>query len=101
MLHVVEVGIGTERPIYGVREGGPNAPVKPEPLRVSITRQGVIAMNVIGPGGVKMLAACAIADEEEASGCAIRCSMRCCSASTGVGAQYNGEAQFLSGGFRG
>src|SRR5580692_4009403 len=28
MLHVVEVGSGTVRPIYGVSEGGPNPPVK-------------------------------------------------------------------------
>ena len=57
---VEELGIGTWRaaPKAG-SAGGPNAPVKPWPTRVSITRQGVIAMKVIGPGGVKMLAACA------------------------------------------
>jgi hypothetical protein len=67
MLHFVEVGIGTVRPIYGVSDGGPKAPVKLDPLRVSITRQGVTAINVIGPGAVKILAACAM-DDEEASG---------------------------------
>jgi hypothetical protein len=38
--------------------------VKPWPVLVSITLQGVTAMKVIGPGAVKMLAAGAIADEE-------------------------------------
>jgi hypothetical protein len=35
--------------------------VNPLP-RVSITRQGVNAMNVIGPGALKMLSACGSAD---------------------------------------
>src|SRR5579863_209558 len=64
MLHE-EVGIGTWRYVpYAANDGGPKAPVKGWLDRVSITLQGVIAMNVIGPGAVKMLAACAIADEE-------------------------------------
>jgi len=65
MVHVVEVGIGTWRAIPNAgSEGGPNAPVKPWPARVSITRHGVIAMKVIGPGAVNMLAGRAIPDEE-------------------------------------
>jgi hypothetical protein len=58
-----ELGIGTERGVPpAVSDGGPNAPVKPEPLRVSITRQGVSAINVIGPGALKMLSARGSAD---------------------------------------
>jgi hypothetical protein len=62
MGHAEDVVIGTERLENAARDGGPKAPVKPEPLRVSITRQGVTAMNVIGPGAVKMLAAAANED---------------------------------------
>jgi hypothetical protein len=64
IVHVVEVGMGTERLVYAASDGGPKAPVKPWPVRVSITRQGVTAMNVIGPGDEKMPAACAIAEDE-------------------------------------
>ena len=94
MLHVEDVGIGTWRVANAASDGGPKAPVKPWPVRVSITLQGVIAINVIGPGGAKMLTACA---SDEALGWA----MRCCSTSRGVGAQYSGAAQFLRGGLRG
>jgi hypothetical protein len=64
IVHVVELGIGTERFTSAANDGGPKAPVKGWVERVSNTRHGVIAMNVIGPGGVKMLAACARAGEE-------------------------------------
>src|SRR5580700_10621850 len=62
MVHVVEVGIGTERVTFAARDGGPKAPVNGWVDRVSITRQGVTAINVIGPGGVKMPAAWAVTD---------------------------------------
>jgi hypothetical protein len=62
MLHA-DVGIGTCRAVPNAgRDGGPKAPLKPCPLHVSITLHGVIAMNVIGPGAVKILAGCANAD---------------------------------------
>lgn len=67
MLHVVEVGIGTERLTFAASDGGPKAPVKGWVERVPITRQGVTAMNVIGPGGVKMLAAVANGEASRAA----------------------------------
>src|SRR5215831_15845321 len=89
-----EVGIGTWRDTPPASDGGPNAPVKPKPLRVSITRQGVSAMNVIGPGAVKMLAACGSA----AASCR---AVRRCSISPGCGIQNSGAGQFRSSGSRG
>jgi hypothetical protein len=49
----LDEGTGTTRAWPATNEGGPNGPVSPEPpwLRVSMTRQGVIAMNT-NPGVV-------------------------------------------------
>src|SRR5258708_7529679 len=102
MVHVELVGSGTCRALPPAgSDGGPNAPVKPCPVRVSITRQGVTAINVIGPGAVKIVAAgCAVANAET-SRFTMRCSVPCCSTSAGEGAQYNGAGQFFRGGFNG
>ena len=78
-------------------EGGPNAPVKPLPIRVSTTRQGVRATNAKG------------ALEIDANGTAAGETTRATSAarfsafgfpsadSLSGGCQYSGAAQFFNG----
>src|SRR5215469_9375170 len=52
MEHVVLDCMGIVRLTPPTRDGAPKAPVNPLPVRVSTTRQGVMAMKVRGFGSV-------------------------------------------------
>jgi hypothetical protein len=98
MEHVLLNCMGKVLPVPpAASEGGPNEPVKPLPIRVSTTRQGVTATNT---KGTLEIDANGTADRETTRATSpARTSAFCFPSADSLsdGCQYSGAAQFFNG----